>query len=1034
MKRDCPRSLMVSPDEGMFVELGVIGGVTAKVLIDTGSSLCLCTPAFAEKIRGQAKVRGGTTLRLAGGESCVSRESLTLTAVASTMFGETNVMPEVAVHVVDALPPGIDVIASAQLSMTMGWVRRALDKATKTGLKRDEAESDWEQVSVVEDQSETPEWCEGLVNDFADVFGPLPREGSSLPPMPIPLREGFVVPRVPLRVFSHDREEQLNKLIDKGLTEGVFIKEPSAAAAAPHIFPKPNDPGVYRMTVDYRRLNEGVVPFNYPMPNAEKCFEALSKYRLFSKIDLREGYHQLRIVEGDRWKTGFITRSGAYVYTRVPMGLTIAPNYFQYRMRQLLEDLEGVEVFVDDIVIGALSREEMLCKLRMVLERMRKVNLRLKQAKCVFGVPQIIYLGFVLSSRGVAIDGERKRAIANMKVPTSVKQVRAFLGFTNFFRRFILNYAMIAQPLYALLARSAHPQFPLTGNHLAAVEKLKTALLEAPLCAHVDYEQSIYLRTDASDVGVGAFLYQVEGGATKPIMFLSRAFKGSETNWSVVEKEAYALFWSVTKLESILLGHAFEVETDSKTLSYLQNSSTPKLVRWRLRLSEFQFTLRHIPGVENVVADGLSRCLAVASVDEAFVTVHNSRVGHHGVGLTMQKLKETFPGQDFSETEVKRAISECPTCQKLEQATKANPSPHFVTKTFDPFVVWSMDHIVGLPVDSDGNGAIFVVTDHFTRFTLVFPVKSTGAMEVAKCLLSAYCLFGTPEAMISDNGSMFCSDVLKEFHALLGVKTSFTVEYNHQQNGMVERRNKEVLRLLRAIVFDRCALANWSVYLPIVQNIVNNTRFDGVSPNELVFGLANNSRRSLFLRGGGGVVPKTTDLTKFWVDTVKCQQRLMHRAAAEEEVVEEPVEQQFKTDSWVLVDRRRNAQLTTDLTKLAPIWLGPYQVRGYDGRTGVYQLEDFSNSASGKNVLRYHTTQLKEFVQKGSTNPIVVAAKDRNEHVVLSIAQHTGSVGRKTGMKFLARFADGSEEWMSYQSLKNTAVLAEYAATHQLHI
>jgi transposase InsO family protein len=854
--------------------------------------------------------------------------------------------------------------------------------------------------------------------------------------MPIPLKDGFVVPRIPLRIFSHEREVQLNKLIDKGLADGVFVKEPSAAAAAPHIFPKPNDPGVFRMTVDFRKLNEGVVPFNYPMPNAEKSFEALKEYTLFSKIDLREGYHQLRIVDEDRWKTGFVTRNGAYTYTRVPMGLTIAPNYFQYRMRQLLEGLNGVEVFVDDIVVGARSCEEMVSTLRAVFERLRGAQLRLKRAKCTFGATHITYLGLKLSAAGITIDESRKKAIVDMKVPASLRQVRSFLGFCNFFRRFVQHYAKVAQPLYALMSKTAQPVFPLVGAELAAVEKLREALLQAPLCSHVDYNQTLYLRTDASEVGVGAVLYQVVADETKTITFLSRAFRGSEVHWSVVEKEAYALFWAVTKLESFLLGHVFEVETDSKTLTYLHNSTTPKLVRWRLRLAEFRFTLRHIPGEENVIADGLSRCLPISSdqidVSTAFRTVHNWRVGHHQLKTTMEKLREAFPTHQFAEAEVAQALRECATCQKLDQRMPEHPSPHFVNKSFEPFVLWSMDHIVALPEDAEGHTAIFVLVDHFTRYTMLFPVRSTDAAEVARCLLTAYGTFGAPAVVMSDNGTAFTSEVLAQFHSLLGVETRFTVAYNHEQNGMVERCNKEVLRLLRAMVFDRLAIENWGAHLPIIQSIINSTKFDGFSPNELVFGLANNSRRSLFLRVGGGVVePK--DTAKFLKDTITVQKRMMQKAAEQEVAEEEEVPQQFKTNSWVLVDKRRNSQFAADLSKLAPTWLGPYQIRSYDKRTGVYQVEDFTNAATGKNILSYHVSQLKEFV-KGTNNPVEVAAKDRGESVISSILQHSGSPTRKTAMKFLVQFADGFQTWMGYNELKNTAALAQYSSDKRLNL
>jgi transposase InsO family protein len=780
---------------------------------------------------------------------------------------------------------------------------------------------------------------------------------------------------------------------------------------------------------------------------------ALSGHACFTKLDLLSGFHQLYMSEESISATAFATPEGLFEFVRVPMGLKISPQFFHAALQRILQPLlyQTCVLYIDDIVVFASSSTELEQRTRQVFEILSAHNLKLKWSKCVFDAAEIEFLGFVVNGQGVRISEQRKQAIREIKPPTTVATLRSFLGLTNFFRKFIPGYSLMAQPLYSLTSpKSAN--FTWLPDHQQAFDALVAAVADAPVLRQVDPDTPLDLYTDASTKGVGAFLVQND----QPITFLSRSFDSRERHWSTIEQECFAIFWAITHLEHYLLGRRFRVYCDHRNLSFIRNSNTPKVIRWSLALQEFDFEVIHIAGKDNVVADALSRCLVLKATDQettppakdvntggkiafasAFSQVHNSRVGHHGVDTTWQKLQSAFP-QDvgsFTKEEVVEAVASCSICQKLSQAYAPSPSPHFSMKTFDPFVCLSIDHITSLPVDANGNTAILVVVDHFTRYSFVFPVRSVDASEVAQSLLQVYGFVGTPRFLSSDNGSAFISDVIKGLNRLLGVNQSFTTEYNHQQNGLVERRNKEVLRLLRAIVMDRLVLANWSAYLPIVQNILNNTTHGdtGFSPNDLVFGInSNNSRRALFFNPSAE--QKDIDIARYFKDMVTAQQRMIERAANKEEIVESEVPQQFADDSWVLVDRRKNNQFTTDLSKLAPTYLGPYQVRSYNKKTGVYMLEDFTNSSTGKNVLPYHVSQLKEFVNSSSVNPVTIAAKDRNELIIDSILQHSGNPARKTGMKFLVKFSDQSEQWLGYNSLKNTMALDAYSKSNQLSI
>lgn len=683
-------------DDAFVCKQAVLGGVACSILLDTGSSVCVCREGVLANTDAMPVEGELSSFTLLDGLKCRPVARMKVSQIELKAWGLTEVLRDVEFCVVRTMPAGIDVMLSAHVSVSSGLLQKALDvqaaihkQPSPTSV---EDETDWEDVSdgdqaadrddqnrdrVVLDQkhgeekdSRTHRWCEPLLQEFADVFGDIPPEGAKLPPMPIDLRPGFVPPKEPLRVYSKARADALDDLVEKGLKSGVFIEGISQASSPPHVFPKPNEPAVHRMTVDFRKLNAGVVPVNYPMPNLEKSLEALGGYRLYSKMDLREGYHQVLIRSKDRWKTGFVTRRGAFMYTRIPMGLTTAPNYFQSCMASLLGDLQGVVVFVDDVIVAANSKAEMLSRLREVLTRLKDANLKLKREKCVFGAASVKYLGFQLSGEGVRIDDDRRRALKGIQPPKTSKQLRAFLGLANFFRRMTKNFAQMAEPLYQMLRKSAEkgPGYPLQGAQLKAFEELKQAIVDSPVCRHLDYSKPVYLRTDASNSGIGAMLYQMTESppSAQPVLFLSRTFRGAETRWTTAEKEAYAVFWAVQKLESYLLGHPFVVETDNKTITFMVNSKTQKIIRWRLKLDEFDYQIRHISGKDNVVADGLSRCLVVGPPAEDAVRQrllegeHNAVSGHHPAATMVEVeralLRVTKQNQaDFVDAKVESA-------------------------------------------------------------------------------------------------------------------------------------------------------------------------------------------------------------------------------------------------------------------------------------------------------------------------------------------------------------------------------------------
>jgi transposase InsO family protein len=749
-----------------------------------------------------------------------------------------------------------------------------------------------------------------------------------------------VPPKEPLRVYSKARADALDDLVEKGLKSGVFIEGISQASSPPHVFPKPNEPAVHRMTVDFRKLNAGVVPVNYPMPNLEKSLEALGGYRLYSKMDLREGYHQIPIRQSDRWKTGFITRKGAFMYTRIPMGLTTAPNYFQSCMASLLRGLEGVVGFVDDVIVAANSKAEMLSRLREVLMRLKDADLKLKREKCVFGVTTVKYLGFQLDGNGVQIDDNRRQALREIKPPGTSKQLRAFLGLANFFRRMTKGFAQTAEPLYQMLRSSEGKAaaYPLQGAQLTAFEELKKAIVESPVCRHVDYRKPLYLRTDASNSGIGAMLYQMQEAppAAQPVVFLSRTFRGAEERWTTAEKEAYAVFWAVQKLESHLLGHPFVVETDNKTITYMANSKTPKIIRWRLKLDEFDFQIRHISGKDNVVADGLSRCLAVGSAAGDTVRQrllegeHNAVSGHHTAATMVQRLVAKGLTWPEMEEDAAKVAASCAVCQKIAPVTQKDRlhGPTYASAAQGVFTDVQFDHIGPLTTDADGHRHILVFICQLSRFVVLYPTKTKDAEETAQCLLSLASAYRVPERINSDRGGAFVSEVLASYVRLMGIHHVLHTPYHHQESGMVERANRSVLKHLRALVLEARVKDQWGMFLPLVQRVVNTSvhRVTGLAPVQLVFSAA-------LLDGGvpETLASKAAPQSERETQLVEIERALL-RAARQNQAdfvsAKDGTEPVAKLPTWVLVHQDKGP-------KLQPRWRGPCKVATAVNEKGV---------------------------------------------------------------------------------------------------
>lgn len=451
-----------------------------------------------------------------------------------------------------------------------------------------------------------------VLSRYKDVFpSELP---AGLPPSreidhKIELVPGSSPPSRGLIRLSASELVELKKQLDELLKAG-FIRPSKSPFGAPILFVKKKT-GEMRMCVDYRALNNITIKNSYPLPRIDELFDRLQGAKYFSKIDLRSGYHQIRIAEGDEAKTAFRTRYGHFEFLVLPFGLTNAPGTFMHLMhetfRQHLDNF--VLVFLDDILIFSKTLEEHEQHVKQVLDTLRKEKLFAKESKCEFFKTEVEFLGHLVGRDGVRMMEDKVKAIGEWPTPAKVGDVRAFLGTAGYYRKFIRDFSSIAAPLSNLTKEDT--KFEWGPSQAAAFRSLKQAIAKEPTLVLPNPELPFVVHTDASGFATGAVLSQDQGKGLQPIAFLSKKMLPAETRYPVHEQELLAIIHALSSWRHYLSGTKFSVviKTDHKSLQHFktQPQLSARQTRWLDLLANFDFTIEYIEGKTNVVADGLSR-------------------------------------------------------------------------------------------------------------------------------------------------------------------------------------------------------------------------------------------------------------------------------------------------------------------------------------------------------------------------------------------------------------------------------------------
>lgn len=582
-----------------------MGGFRITGLVDTGASSSLLREdifmAMAKRVRRTHYVRNTQPLQGIAG-------------VRLPLTGCTEVKVD---RIVNPLPVDIITRMGPELIIGQNWLRQG--KAVIDFPKRSMLwfESEWpilksceRGAAPCEPRLPCMDYPEGdeVIREYADVFSGEddPNGVCDLLPMRIKtIGEPISLPayRTPLA-----KRRLVDGAIEEMLATGVIRPSSSPWAAPVTLVPKKD--GATRFCVDYRRLNEVTVKDQFPLPHIQDIFDQVGGSKVFSALDLKAGYWQVPVHPDDKEKTAFRCHRGHYEFNVMPFGLCNAPAVFSRLMDRVLGELIGkcVMVYIDDLVIFSQNREDHARDVGLVLEKLRQAGLKVKPSKCEFAKEEISLLGYKVGQHGIRADPEKVRAIEELDTPSTVTQVRSFLGMANYYRQCIPNFAKVAAPLVALTKK--HVRFTWGEEEARAFGRLKELLTSSHVMAAPRLGQPYRLYTDACNYAVGGILVQEDDeGVERVIQYISHQLSGSQLRWATIEKEAYAVVYAIEKLRPYLYGAEFTVYTDHKPLTSLftKQLQNTKIQRWGVLLAEYGATIKYRQGKNNIRADMLSR-------------------------------------------------------------------------------------------------------------------------------------------------------------------------------------------------------------------------------------------------------------------------------------------------------------------------------------------------------------------------------------------------------------------------------------------
>jgi transposase InsO family protein len=696
------------------------------------------------------------------------------------------------------------------------------------------------------------------------------------------------------RRLDPERLKIAKQEFDDMLQNGTARRSESPWSSPLHLVRKKNNG--WRPCGDYRALNARTVPDQYPVRHIQDFAYLLAGKTVFSTIDLIKAYNQIRVYGPDIPKTSITTPFGMFEFPFMTFGLRNAAQTFQRFMDELLRGFDFAYGYLDDILISSSSEIEHGEHLNQLFKRLQDYGVLINTSKCVFGQPEVTFLGYSVSADGIRPLDSKVQAINDFPAPQTIKQLRRYLGMLNFYRRFVPGAARILVPLTALLAGDPKGSTSIdwTPALREAFNESKSCLSNATLLAHPDSKAELALQTDASDIAIGAVLQQLKRGSWEPLAFFSKKLNPAQQKYSPYDRELLAIYEAIKYFRYMVEASSFTILTDHKPLTFAfktnRDKCSPRQFRYLDFISQFSTDIRFVPGRDNIVADTLSRIeelevsfdyqsLAQAqstdtellglleggsslrlekinipgSSSQVFCDVSISTssprpyvtpsfrrrifdslhsLSHPGSKATVRLLTERFVWPGIRK-DCRTWAKECPQCQRSKVTRHTSAPLVEFNLPSSRFRHVHIDLVGPLPLSS-GFRYCLTIVDRFTRWPEAYPLQDITADSCASAFIEGWIArFGCPERITTDRGRQFESQLFNKISALVGATHLTTTAYHPAANGLVERLHRQ----LKAAIMCH-ATTQWTEVLPLVLLGIRSAWKEDLkgSPAELVYG------------------------------------------------------------------------------------------------------------------------------------------------------------------------------------------------------
>ena len=782
-----------------------------------------------------------------------------------------------------------------------------------------------------------------------------------LPDAPITI-DCKIYPLAPMEQSAMD--DFLKEQLKKG-----YIRPSKSPYASSFFFVKKKD-GKLRPTQDYRDLNSWTIPNKYPLPLIKDIIARLTDKKYFTKFDVRWGYNNVRIKEGDQWKAAFKTNRGLYEPRVMFFGLTNSPATFQMMMDAIFrQEMATGDVFVymDDILIatnGTLQQHEQ--QVAHVLDVLLKHDLYLKPEKCSFHKTEMEYLGVIIGNGQTKMDPIKVKGLTDWPTPKKVKDVRSFLGFGNYYKDFIDNYSFLARPLHDLTKKDRRWSWDNREND--SFNTLKEKFTSYPVLRDPDQTKKFIMDCDASAFAIGAVLSHDFKDGRHPVGFYSKSLNPTEQRYPIYERELLAIICALKAFRYLLLGarQKILIRTDHNNLKYFKDPRkiNIRLAGWIELLADYDFELQHLPGTDNTIADILSRradfeegvkidenvtilpnhlwtnhiLLRRAIIDrlkerttylidniairrKVLQQIHDTPVGGHpGIANTWNLVSRHYHGPRLRKF-VEDYVKGCAKCQESKPKTtlKRAPLQPFDTHVEEgPFQYVSMDLITDLPKSGRYDSILTIVDQGCSKAAKFIPcTKTIDGDGVAQMYLKhLFPWFGTPKRIISDRDPRFASHFSRAICKATDIQQNLSTAFHPRTDGQTERMNQWIETYLRSFVNGQ--QNNWSTLLPVAEFAHNTWKHEGTkkAPHELIMGIVPSAKLMPLNDSIPTAQARISELSKARSDA-------QHTLEKRIKFTKAPRELHINQKVWL---EARNLSVKSPSRKLTPRRYGPFSV------------------------------------------------------------------------------------------------------------